>query len=72
MSKKTQYQRISHTKEQNKPNEKIPIAIKPYWYIDPSIVYRAMTSPVKLNNSPVLIKKTNQSIDWNLVFFFSF
>lgn len=52
MSKKTQYQRISHTKEQNKPNEKIPIAIKPYWYIDPSIVYRAMTSPVKLNNSP--------------------
>lgn len=28
--------------ELNKANEKI----KPYWYIDPSIVYRAMTSPV--------------------------
>lgn len=29
-------------KEPKKPNDKIP-----YWYIDPSIVYRAMTSPVK-------------------------
>lgn len=32
-------------------NNKIPIAIKPYWYIDPSIVYRAMTSPVNIKKS---------------------
>lgn len=32
--------------EPNKANNKLPNAIKPYWYIDPSIVYRAMTSPV--------------------------
>lgn len=30
----------------DKTNTKLPIAIKPYWYIDPSIVYRAITSPV--------------------------
>lgn len=45
MPKKTQYQHISQSS--NKPNEKPAVAIKPYWYIDPSIVYRAMTSPVK-------------------------
>lgn len=33
----------------DKANNKIPIAIKPYWYIDPSIVYRAITSPVIIN-----------------------
>ena len=32
----------------DKTNNKIPLAIKPYWYIDPSIVYRAMTSPVNI------------------------
>ncbi|XP_055318186.1 uncharacterized protein DDB_G0286379-like [Sitodiplosis mosellana] len=32
--------------EPNKANDKLPNTIKPYWYIDPSIVYRAMTSPI--------------------------
>lgn len=41
---KNQHERLQ-IDEHNKGNEKI----KPYWYIDPSIVYRAMTSPVNIN-----------------------
>lgn len=43
---KNEHQR-QQTDEPTKTNEKLPITIKPYWYIDPSIVYRAMTSPVR-------------------------
>lgn len=42
LEKKTRLQ----NEEPNKANNKLPNAIKPYWYIDPSIVYKAMTSPV--------------------------
>lgn len=43
---KQQQQQQQQIVEYDKSNNNMPLAIKPYWYIDPSMVYRAVTSPV--------------------------
>lgn len=43
-------QQQKYINDYDKNSNKIPITIKPYWYIDPSIVYRAITSPVNIGD----------------------